>query len=71
MKKRWIPILAVLVVGGFFFLGCEDDPEEEELTTAELIVGTWTADSTQGDMGNATLSSGYWQVQDGRPMNSP
>ncbi len=140
MKKRWIPILAVLVVGGFFFLGCEDDPEEAEITTVEvspgsasifkdetqqfaatvldqdgsemsgvsvswassdesvatvdaigqaigvgegsstisatangasgsgsltvsltteqLIVGTWTADSTQGDMGNATLSSG-------------
>ena len=40
MKKRWIPILAVLVVGGFFFLGCEDDPEEAEITTVEVSPGS-------------------------------
>lgn len=58
MKTKWIPMIAVLVIGGFFFLGCEDEAEEEELTTADKLVGIWIADATQGDLGNATPASG-------------
>ncbi len=57
--KQFLKTIMILLLGigllGIF--ACADD-DDDEMTVAEIIVGVWLADSTTGDLGNATASSG-------------
>ncbi len=55
LKSVFFLFMSISLLG---LIACEDEEKETELTTAEKIVGTWLADASTGDLGNATASSG-------------
>ncbi len=54
LKTSILLALGIALVGMF---GCDNNNDTSK-TTAEKVVGVWLANSTVGDLGNATASSG-------------
>ena len=57
MKKTLIIglslLLSLTIIG---IVGCADDDDDKDLTTAEQLVGTWLADPLIGDLGDANAA---------------